>query len=198
MNTGLGMSNRAAFWLVALALLLPLPLLAFDERKQRQNRSSLASAHVGVKPSIPVTEPNAVIVVSPNKTQASEEHAAVLPSTAAQSRTAAASEVSISDRVLSAVADVWPNDTTRAKQIVLCESRAGMDPDAWNVNHPDGGPMQINRYAWADYFLKEYGWDWEQVVTDLNTNLAAAREIYDQSGGWHKWACADVVLAKST
>ena len=100
----------------------------------------------------------------------------------------------VEQAVLDAVQATWPEDAKRATQIVLCESRAGLDPKAWNVSHPDGGPMQINRATWAEYFYEQYGWSWEQLVFDLDINLAAAREIYDRTGGWHRWSCADVVL----
>lgn len=49
--------------------------------------------------------------------------------------------------------------------------------------------MQINKATWADFFEREYGWPWAQVVLDDVTNFQAARIIYDRAGGWTPWAC---------
>lgn len=100
----------------------------------------------------------------------------------------------VDEAVLTAVKATWPEDSKRAMQIVLCESWAGLHPKAWSTSHPDGGPMQINKATWAKYFFEKYGWTWEQIVYDLDINLAAAREIYDSTGGWQRWACSDAVL----
>lgn len=47
--------------------------------------------------------------------------------------------------------------------------------------------MQIHRATWERYFLVNYGWSWEAVALDLDTHFAAARIIYDRSGGWSPW-----------
>jgi predicted 3-demethylubiquinone-9 3-methyltransferase (glyoxalase superfamily) len=96
-------------------------------------------------------------------------------------------------QVLEAVVSEWPDDPEAATSILHCESSAGTDPDTWNLAHPDGGPLQINKATWAAYFKDKYGWTWSQVVRDLETHLAAAREIYDKTGDWSLWACSPSV-----
>jgi hypothetical protein len=86
----------------------------------------------------------------------------------------------------------WPNDPDVAEAILRCESRAGADPDTWDLANPDGGPMQINRATWETYFFNKYGWTWERVAFDLQTHLLAAREIYEKAHGWDDWSCAPV------
>ena len=84
----------------------------------------------------------------------------------------------------------FPEDPDTAENILRCESRAGADPDAWDLSQPDGGPMQINRATWEDVLYEDYGWTWSQVVFDLPTHLRAARVIYERAGGWEDWSCS--------
>ena len=54
----------------------------------------------------------------------------------------------------------------------------------------NGGRMQINKATWEDFFEREYGWTWAEIVLNDATNLQAARIIYDRAGGsWGPWAC---------
>jgi hypothetical protein len=87
-------------------------------------------------------------------------------------------------------ASTWPEDRTAALLILHCESRTGVDPDAWRLDAPDGGPFQINRASWEKYFLERYGWTWAQITQDPAINTAAARIIYDRTGDWSAWSCA--------
>lgn len=91
--------------------------------------------------------------------------------------------------LLKALRSTWPADLPEAKRILWCESRNGLDPDAWDLSRPDGGPMQLNRETWEPYFEEKYGWTWEQVVFDVNIHFQAAREVYDRTGGWARWTC---------
>ena len=91
--------------------------------------------------------------------------------------------------IVAAVRATWPEDAEAAQGVLWCESRDGADPDAWKPEREDGGPMQINRATWENYFLTKYGWRWDQIVFDLQINLKAAREVFDISGGWRAWTC---------
>jgi hypothetical protein len=50
--------------------------------------------------------------------------------------------------------------------------------------------MQINKATWAEYFRREYGWTWDQVVLDVDIHLQAAREIFDITEDWTQWSCS--------
>jgi hypothetical protein len=91
--------------------------------------------------------------------------------------------------VIASVQAKWPEDRSRAVGVLLCESKAGQDDRTYDLNAENGGPMQINKATWASYFEAVYGWTWEQVVTDLDIHMAAARHIYDRSNGWFAWNC---------
>ena len=93
------------------------------------------------------------------------------------------------DRLIELVRETWPDDPARATSILICESGAGDDPATFDVDAPNGGPMQLSRYTWASFFHDGFGWDWDQVVKDIHIHLAAARIIYDRSGGWSAWRC---------
>jgi hypothetical protein len=93
------------------------------------------------------------------------------------------------DRLVSMVRQTWPEDPDRAESILYCESHAGDDPATFSLETPNGGPMQISRYTWEDYFLVNYSWDWRQIVQDVTVHLLAARVIYDRAGGWSAWRC---------
>jgi hypothetical protein len=71
----------------------------------------------------------------------------------------------------------------------MCESRAGEHPDTYSLTRANGGPMQINRVTWERFFRVNHGWTWEQVVTDIDIHLQAARIIYERSRGWSPWRC---------
>ncbi|HEY7270372.1 MAG TPA: hypothetical protein VH951_11140 [Dehalococcoidia bacterium] len=93
------------------------------------------------------------------------------------------------DRMIELVRETWPEDPDRATRILLCESGAGDDPGTYDLDAPNGGPMQISHYTWAAYFHDGFGWEWQQVVDDIHIHLAAARIIYDRAGGWSAWRC---------
>ncbi len=54
--------------------------------------------------------------------------------------------------------------------------------------------MQINKATWEQFFLDNYGWPWEQVVLDDETNFEAAYVIYSRAGdSWLPWDCRFVL-----
>ena len=77
----------------------------------------------------------------------------------------------------------WEN----VRAVDACESSSGMHPDTYRTDLIHGGRMQIARGVWAEFFEREYGWSWEQIVTDDETNFAAAYVIYERAGGWGPW-----------
>lgn len=88
-----------------------------------------------------------------------------------------------------AIREAFPEDPETAVRVAKCESGLGSHPQTYNLAAANAGPMQINRGTWEGYFLRKYGWTWEQVVFDLGKHLQAAREIYDRAGGWSPWSC---------
>ena len=88
-------------------------------------------------------------------------------------------------------AATWPEDEASALTILHCESRTGLDPNAWRTDWPDGGPYQINKESWERFFLERHGWTWEQITEDPVINTVAARIIYDQTGDWSAWSCSE-------
>jgi hypothetical protein len=94
------------------------------------------------------------------------------------------------DRLIEMVQATWPEDPSTATRILICESDAGDDPDTYDVTAANGGPMQLDRYTWAPFFAEGYGWTWDQVVTDVQLNLQAARVVYDRARGWSPWRCS--------
>lgn len=93
------------------------------------------------------------------------------------------------ERLIELVKATWPEDPWTATRVLECESRAGTHADTYSVTAANGGPMQLNRYTWEPFFAANYGWSWEQVVTDVPIHLQAARIIYDRSKGWGPWRC---------
>lgn len=81
----------------------------------------------------------------------------------------------------------WPEQPLKAVDVALCESGLGRHPNTFNLGALHGGPLQIAESVWADWFLENYGWPWELVVTDPETHAHAARIIYDRSGDWSPW-----------
>ena len=94
-----------------------------------------------------------------------------------------------SERLIQLVQETWPEDPDTAVRILVCESHAGDDPRTYDLEAPNGGPMQLDRYTWAPFFAEGYGWTWEQLVTDVHVHLLASRIIYDRAGGWSAWRC---------
>jgi hypothetical protein len=93
------------------------------------------------------------------------------------------------ERILALVQAAWPEDSVRAARILMCESKAGAHEDTFSLSAPNGGPMQLNRFTWEPYFEANFGWTWEQIVTNIDVHLLAARHIYDRAGGWSPWRC---------
>jgi hypothetical protein len=93
------------------------------------------------------------------------------------------------DRLIALVRQTWPEDPETATRILVCESHAGQDAATYDVDAANGGPMQLDRYTWAPFFLANYGWTWDQVVNDVHVHLQAARIVYDRAGGWTPWRC---------
>lgn len=85
------------------------------------------------------------------------------------------------------VCAAWPEQPLKAIDVSLCESGLGRHPNTFNLEAAHGGPFQIGKATWADWFLVNYGWTWEQVVMDPAIHVAAARIIYDRSSGWSPW-----------
>ena len=87
----------------------------------------------------------------------------------------------------------WPEQMAKAVAVAKCESDLGRHPDTYRLDRPHGGPFQLSRQwsadgdGWERYFREKYGWSWDQVVTDVIIHVAAAREVYDRSGGWSPW-----------
>jgi hypothetical protein len=92
----------------------------------------------------------------------------------------------------------WPDVKAEALGILHCESRIGADPDAWRVDAPDGGPYQINRASWETFFRERHGWTWMQITHDPAINTAAAKIIYDRTGDWSAWSCADQLTTQAS
>ena len=89
----------------------------------------------------------------------------------------------------------WPDNVNAALDVLHCESSMGKNPDAWDTAAPDGGPYQITRQSWEQFFRTRYGWTWEQITHDAAINTAAARVIYDRTGDWSAWSCDPAATA---
>ena len=87
------------------------------------------------------------------------------------------------------VAATWPDDPDRAVRVLGCESTDGLNPETYDLDAPNGGPLQINRGTWKDFFEENFGWTWDEVVNNIDIHLQAARFIYDDSGSWTPWEC---------
>lgn len=96
--------------------------------------------------------------------------------------------------VAAAIAAAWPEQPGKALAVAGCESSGGRDPRAWDLTRAHGGPMQIARGVWEQYFREHRGWIWEQVVFDPVIHAAAAREIYDRAGDWSPWPYCRLTL----
>ena len=110
--------------------------------------------------------------------------------TAVDRQRAPARAESVDDRLIRLVQHTWPLNRSAPLYVLYCESRTGLDPDAWRTDTADGGPFQINRETWERFLLDRYSWSWEQVALDVQTNVAAARVIYDQTGDFSAWSCS--------
>jgi len=81
--------------------------------------------------------------------------------------------------------------------VFTCESQLGRDPDAYNLDEPNGGIAQLNRQTWEWWFLYYYGWEWQAIVTNDDLNLAAAYIVWQEhkrvfnETGWFAWSCYD-------
>lgn len=98
--------------------------------------------------------------------------------------------LSIEERICS-----YDWDCGTAIRVFTCESRLGKDPRAYDLNRPDGGLAQLNRFTWEKWLKDRYGWTWDQIVLDDDVNLAAAFVVYKehekvfQEVGWNAWSC---------
>lgn len=75
---------------------------------------------------------------------------------------------------------LWPNDWETAIKVFTCES--GLNPTAYNENTNgsiDVGIAQVNSIHGVS----------AKMLTDVDVNLAVARQIYDNAGGWTPWVC---------
>ena len=82
----------------------------------------------------------------------------------------------------------WPEGQwENVRAVDACESASGTHPDTYRTDLIHGGRLQIARGVWAEFFDREYGWSWEQVVRDDETNFAAAYVIWQRAGGWGPW-----------
>ena len=81
--------------------------------------------------------------------------------------------------------DTFPEDPHTALAIAECES--GLKAQAYNPSNRDGskdrGLFQINTVH--DPSLEKLGYD----VWKVEDNVAFARHLYDQRGGWGDWVC---------
>lgn len=88
--------------------------------------------------------------------------------------------------VVALIRETFPEEPDKAVAIARCES--GLKPDAYNPTNRNGsvdrGLFQINSIH--DERLEELGLDpWK-----LEDNVAFARILYDETGGFHHWVCA--------
>lgn len=82
----------------------------------------------------------------------------------------------------------WPRELwAKVEAVEWCESTAGQHPDTYRLDLLHGGRLQIAYGTWADFFLREYGWTWEQVVRDDAIHFRAAHIIFVRAGGWSPW-----------
>lgn len=82
----------------------------------------------------------------------------------------------------------WPeSEWANVRAVDACESSSGSHPDTYRLDAIHGGRMQIARAVWADFFAREYGWSWEQVVRDDAIHFRAARIIWERAGSWQPW-----------
>lgn len=96
----------------------------------------------------------------------------------------------IADCDLRCLIERYPWDWAEAWDITGCESGHGTNPAAYDLDAENGGAWQVNRATWSDFFEVKYGWPWERVVMDDETNTAAAWIIYARAGWtWLPWAC---------
>ena len=116
----------------------------------------------------------------------------------AQARARAHGIVPVESYLRSLAESTWPEAEAEALSILYCESRIGADPDAWRVDAPDGGPYQINRASWETFFRERHGWSWMQITHDPAINTAAAKVIYDRTGDWSAWSCADQLTTQAS
>lgn len=85
------------------------------------------------------------------------------------------------------ICSTFGDQCQRAVNVARCES--GFDPSAINPhNHHVRGVFQIHdshAAAWLEVIGKPYEESW----MNAGDNIAFARWLYDQSGGWGPWAC---------
>jgi hypothetical protein len=118
------------------------------------------------------------------------------PPAASESAVNAPHYVDSVDTYLRVLAEsTWPDNTNAALSVLHCESSMGKNPAAWDTAAPDGGPYQINRHSWEQFFHALNGWTWDQITRDAAINTAAARIIYDRTGDWSAWSCDPAATA---
>src|SRR6188508_3616669 len=81
------------------------------------------------------------------------------PMAASESAVSAPHYIDSVDTYLRVLAEsTWPDDANAALSVLHCESSMGRNPDAWDTAAPDGGPYQINRISWEQFFRALNGW----------------------------------------
>lgn len=75
----------------------------------------------------------------------------------------------------------------RAVRIAICES--DLNPRAVSRTN-DHGTMQLNRPSWERQFQRVTGVAWSPNVYHASYNVAFAKWLHDETGGFSHWACA--------
>lgn len=75
----------------------------------------------------------------------------------------------------------------KAVQIAICES--DLNPRAVSRTN-DHGVMQLNAPSWRSRFAQVTGHAWDPNVYHASLNVAFAKWLFDETGGFSHWACA--------
>lgn len=82
------------------------------------------------------------------------------------------------------IRQTFPETPDKAVRVARCESK--LNPRAISPTS-DYGLMQVNIVHRG--LASSMGYRWEQML-EVMPNLAVARAIYDDAGGWGPWTCA--------
>ena len=82
------------------------------------------------------------------------------------------------------IRQTFPETPDKAVRVARCES--GLNPGAVSPTN-DYGVMQVNIVHRG--LAASMGYRWEQML-EVAPNLAVARAVYDDAGGWGPWTCA--------
>lgn len=74
----------------------------------------------------------------------------------------------------------------RAVRIAICES--DLNPRAVSPTN-DHGVMQLNAPSWRSRFAQVTGHAWDPNVYHASLNVAFAKWLHDETGGFSHWTC---------